>query len=201
MHAGLLILLWAAFAAAIQFLPPVVLVAAATLCGLVALRHAPARARRLLHRVRFLVLAIIVLFAAFTPGEAVFPAFPAISPSREGVLFAVEHGLRLVAIVLSVALLLETLPTSRLVGGLHALLRPFGPLGLPTERLAVRLMLVLHYVESARPGDWRRWLAEGEGGHEERVAIVFGRESLGARDFGAIFLVAALAAIWLGVSV
>lgn len=199
MHAGLVISLWAVFVAALQFLPPGVLAAAVFACGVAALSRARARSLRLLRRVRFLVLAIFVLFAGFTPGEAILPAVTAISPSREGMKLAMEHAARLLGVVLCVALLLETLSVGRLVGGLHALLRPLDRFGLPTERLAVRMMLVLHYVESAQPGDWRRWLDENEGGRDDGAAIVFAREHFGAREMGVLLALIAATAIWLGI--
>lgn len=200
MHSGLLIALWTAFVVVLQFLSPKALMFAVSACVFAAWRFSPSRSMRLLRRVRFLILAILVLFAGFTPGEALLPAFPEISPSREGVTMAAEHAGRLLGVVLCVAMLMDALPVRRLVGGLHALLRPLGCVGLPSERLAVRLVLVLRYVESAAPGDWRSWLEgdHADGGGAEVIA--FTRETFAWSDLVAMLVAVVVAAIWFGVA-
>lgn len=184
----------------LQILSPQTLAVAVGLCALAGWRLAPSRSLKLLRRVRFLILAILVLFAGFTPGEALLPALPELSPSREGVVLAAEHVGRLIAVVLCVAMLLERLPVSRLVGGLHALLRPLGRVGLPTERLAVRLMLVLRYVESAPPDGWRHWLEDDIEIESGASTIVFSREAFSWRDLAALLVALGLAAWWFGVT-
>lgn len=193
-------MMWMAGVAVLQFLSPLWLFAALVACALAAWRLAPARSFRLVRRVRFLVLAILVLFAGFTPGDALWPAFPSLSPSREGMTLAAEHAGRLLAVVLCVALLLERLSVNRLVSGLYALLQPFDRVGLPRARLAVRLMLVLRYVESTPPGGWQGWLdddIEIDGDPAEPVLI--GREHLAGREIVLVLILAAGAVMWLGV--
>lgn len=200
MHSGLLIALWTALVVVLQFLSPKALMFAVSACVFAAWRFSPSRSMRLLRRVRFLILAILVLFAGFTPGEALLPAFPEISPSREGVTMAAEHAGRLLGVVLCVAMLMDALPVRRLVGGLHALLRPFGCVGLPSERLAVRLVLVLRYVESAAPGDWRSWLEDDHADSGGAEVIAFTRETFAWSDLVAMLVAVVVAAIWLGVA-
>ncbi len=115
MHAGLLILLWVLGVGALQYLDPAPLLLAVALCAAAALALARARTLRLLRRVRVLLAAIVVLFAGFTPGEAVFIHWPALSPSREGLSLALTHASGLLAVVCCVALLLEYLPADRLI--------------------------------------------------------------------------------------
>ena len=200
MHSGFVIALWMACVVVLQVMSPMVLSVAAGLCALAGWWFAPSRSLKLLRRVRFLILAILALFAGFTPGEALFSALPELSPSREGLMLAAEHVGRLVAVVLCVALLLEGLPVSRLVGGLHALLRPLGWLGLPTERLAVRLMLVLRYVESAPAAAWRDWLEDDGINGNGTDRIVFTREAFAWWDLAALLVVLGVAALWFGVT-
>jgi hypothetical protein len=140
---------------------------------------------RLLRRVRFLLLAIVVLFAWFTPGEALLVGWPQLSPSREGALLALEHAARLAGVVCAVALLLEALPSERLVGGMHALCSPLALLGVSPERLALRLLLVLRYVEradAATPRHWRQWLADDHAPVEVEVVHLV-RERAGVLDW------------------
>lgn len=158
MHAGLSIFIWLIGVAALQFATPVVLYGILAVLIVIAWRRAPARCRRLFHKVRFLLLALFVLFAWFTPGEALLAAMPAFSPTWEGVCLAFEHAGRLAAVVCCVAILMASLPANRLVGGLYALMRPLAAVGLPSERIAVRVLLVLRYVEAPVGSDWRHWL-------------------------------------------
>lgn len=184
MHSGFVLLLWLVGVAIVQALPVGVLTAFALACTVTAVVVAGGRLKRLLRRTRFLLLAILVLFGWFTPGEAVFIDWPHVSPTREGLGLALEHLARLVTVVCSVAVLLESLPVDRLVGGLHALCRPLTVIGLPAERIALRLLLVLRYVESSAGegiADWRAWLL-GDGSGAARETVCLTREPLGLID-------------------
>lgn len=198
MHSGLLLLSWLAAVALVQFVPAGALAGLALACLAIAALLAGARLKRLLRRTRFLLLAIFILFAWFTPGEAIFAGWPQASPTREGMVLAAEHLARLVAVVCSVAVLLERLPVDRLVGGLHALCRPLAWIGLPVERVALRLMLVLRYVESSAGdgrGDWRAWLL-GDGDMQDCAAVRLTVEPIRLREL--VFAAAALcgALLW-----
>lgn len=194
MHSGLLILLWMAALAFLQFLSLEWLLAAVGVCAAAALLLAPRRCWRLLKRVRYLLLAIVVLFAGFTPGEALLVDWPRLSPSREGATLALEHAARIVAVVLCVAVLMERLAADRMVSGIYALLRPFEALGLPAGRVAVRLLLVLRLVESGAPKRWQAWLEDRDDASDETIHVA--RERLGWPDVGAVVMfLGALAAI------
>jgi energy-coupling factor transporter transmembrane protein EcfT len=133
--------------------------------------------RRLVRRIRFLLLAILILFAWMTPGQAFFPLWTVVGPTREGLILAVDHGLRLVGVVALVALLLGRGGRDFVVSGLYALMAPCSRVGLSRDRLAVRLLLVLRNAENPPPGGWRHWLdpesPELEGGalHVQRIAF------------------------------
>ncbi|MCL2645296.1 MAG: energy-coupling factor transporter transmembrane protein EcfT [Betaproteobacteria bacterium] len=185
MHTGSILFLWAAAALSVQQAENWSLAALATASLVVALVRARVQCVRLLARIRVLLLAILVLFAWFTPGEAVFMDWPRASPSREGLLLALTHGGRLVALVCWVAVLLGCMSTDRLVNGLYALFRPCRVFGLPTERVALRLQLVLRHASDARNGgwswqDWKSWLNPPDTACGEPVQLV--RERLGFKD-------------------
>jgi energy-coupling factor transporter transmembrane protein EcfT len=193
MHSGLILLFWLGGVLLLQMLPPVALLSTVGACLALALLLARRRCLRLLRRVRFLLLAIVILFAWFTPGEALLGGWPQLSPSREGALLALQHAARLVGVVAGVALLLEGLPSERLVGGMYALCRPLVLFRVSPERLALRLLLVLRYVESAEadtPRHWRQWLADDYAPVEEEVVHLM-RERPAALDWvlgGALML-------------
>lgn len=197
MHAGFLLALWLVAAAGLQTADLSSLLVVLVLSALAAWRWAPQRTARLLRRVRILLAAICLFFGGFTPGEALWIHAPDWSPSREGVVLAAEHAGRLAIVVVWVALLLQHLASERLVGGLYALLRPLAGFGVPAERLAVRLLLVLRYVETAPAGAWRHWLewpSDAADGVGERIEIA--REVLGWRE-ALVALLLAGAGVWL----
>lgn len=142
--------------------------------------YAPERAWRLVRRVRILLLAIVVFFAGFTPGEALITDLPVLSPSREGMALALDHGARLIAVVLGVAMLLQRLPPAQLIAGFLALFRPFCRLGFPAERVAVRTLLVLELVESSAPRQWQAWVHDRDDEVPAPIRIVDAR--FGLRD-------------------
>ncbi|MDY0011659.1 MAG: CbiQ family ECF transporter T component [Rhodocyclaceae bacterium] len=158
-HPGATLLAWLAVVVRIQSLDGGWL---AAVVGAVTLGAAAAcfgELSRLVRRIRYLLLIILILFAWLTPGDALFAAFSFWSPTREGLRLAFEHGLRLVGVVALVALLLGRGGRDFVVSGLYALLGPLDRLGVARERLAVRLLLVLRYVEEApAAGSWRDWL-------------------------------------------
>jgi energy-coupling factor transporter transmembrane protein EcfT len=163
MHSGSILFLWVAAALLVQQAEGWSLAVLSAASLTVALVCARVQCVRLLARIRVLLLAILVLFAWFTPGEAVFMDCPRVRPSRESLLLAFTHGARLVALVCWVAILLGRMSADRLVSGLYALVRPCGVFGLPTERIALRLLLVLRYADVARNGErsgqnWKTWL-------------------------------------------
>jgi len=165
MHAGSILLLWALAVLLVQMAEGMRLAFVVSASFALALVFAHAHCLRLVKRVCVLLLAILVLFAWFTPGEAIFVDWPRLSPSREGLLFALVHGGRLLAVVCWVAILLARMPADRLVNGLYALARPLAVVGLSAERVALRLLLVLRYVDETRVSgrDWRDWLTEVDG--------------------------------------
>ncbi len=104
----------------------------------------------ILRRSRWLLLTMLVLFGWMTPGTP-SPGLP--MATQEGLVLAAEHVARLLLAIATVAVLLTRLSAAELVSGLRSLLAPLAPLGGFRNRLAVRLMLTLEAVESARHGD------------------------------------------------
>ncbi|MCK7502273.1 MAG: tRNA pseudouridine synthase A [Comamonadaceae bacterium] len=116
------------------------------------------RLLRLLRRTRWLLLALVVLFVWATPGVLLFLDLGSLSPTADGLSLAWAHGARLIVILASLALLLEFTPTDEFVGALYGLMRPLSFIAVDRARIAVRLMLVMQYVESPPAARWRDWL-------------------------------------------
>ncbi|GHT97378.1 hypothetical protein FACS1894154_00590 [Betaproteobacteria bacterium] len=200
MHAGSILLLWMVVVLLVQGADGGLLAAMVAVSLAVALVFARAHCVRLLVRVWVLLLVIVVLFAWFTPGEAVFVDWPRVSPSREGLLLALTHAGRLLAVVCWVATLLARMSSDRLVSGLYALARPCAAFGLPAERVALRLLLVLRYVDGMRKDgrlsarDWRQCLLTPAAAELEPVQLV--RERPGVRDVALLAGLACVLVAW-----
>lgn len=114
------------------------------------LRGHRARFIKLLRRLRWLILVLFAVTLFMTPGAALFPHW-GLYPTSEGVALALTQLLRLLGMLATVTLLLDTTEQRALAAGLLALLQPLA-LGNPwPERAVARLLLVFDYLESAPP--------------------------------------------------
>ena len=164
-HPATLLLAWAGFALLLPLLPLVALALLLPLALFPALLIARMRTLILLRRARWLLLSLAVLFAFATTGLAVPGPLGGIGMTQDGLHLGGEHLLRLVLLLATLSLLHERLGTAGFVAGLYWLLGPLGRWSGLRERIVVRLMLVVEYVEhGAAAGGWRAWLEEGDGG-------------------------------------
>ena len=154
-----------------------------------ALAGAPSVAglRHALVRLRFLWLSLVILYLWFTPGDALWPALGAWSPTVQG---AAQGAVRIGVLALMVAaaqLLLQTTGTAQLVAAVHRLSRPLQWLGLNRDRFALRLVLVLETVPRLADVHFERppTEVEREGRFARHVA------ALNARLHGALAAAAA----------
>lgn len=122
---------------------------AACVCLLMAHMHAGFPESRLLFRMilrlRWLLLAILIVYGWWTPGEILFPRMGELSPTRQGLQFGVIRMLALICIVSAVHLLLQVTERGQLLTALMQLTRPVLSRG-ARERFAVRVLLTLEAV-------------------------------------------------------
>lgn len=171
------------FAALLPALPALALAAALIVSVALAGRFAPASGLTLLRRSRFLILALAVLHAWFTPGEALWGgALAALSPTREGGALALEHCARLIALLMMLALLLEKLGLPDLVAGTMAMLSPLRLIGVAPDRAALRLALVLELLERRQRLAWREWIGLAEQGEGEARVVRLALPAWSGRD-------------------
>lgn len=136
---------------------------------------------KLIRRVRFILLFLLIVYACNTPGEYVdgwnFP----IVPTYEGLDAGVRQMLRLAVVLAGLALLLATTGRDQLIAGLYWPARPLRYVGVDAERFAVRLWLTLYYVEHGMKDRQRNFLQQlmalsvlPDDGHKapERIAIM-----------------------------
>lgn len=158
LHPATLLLGWLACAIALQWMPLLPLLVAALAVLPAAGYFARRRFGLLLRRSRWLLLSIALLFSLATPGTALPDPLGALGLTTEGCLAATAHVLRLALLLALLALLLEHQTIPRLIGGLYLLLTPFEKM-LDRGRIALRLLLVLEYVErNHATKHWNDWL-------------------------------------------
>lgn len=151
-----LLLAWLALALAMQWLPLPALMGATVLVLPAVWRFSRRRLLILLRRARWLLLSIALLFALATPGAALPGPAGMLGLTYEGILLAATHVLRLTLLLALLALLLDHLGIPALVSGLYLLLKPFGE-SRARRRLALRLLLVLEYVENSGSTEKKHW--------------------------------------------
>ncbi|MBI4756109.1 MAG: hypothetical protein HY778_11990 [Betaproteobacteria bacterium] len=165
----------------------------ALVCALALLGIAGVWARRrcvvLIRRARWLLVSIVLISAWLTPGEPVVQSPASLAPTLEGLSQGGEQALQLVSMLAMVAMLLELTPVATIIGGIHGLMWPLGVFPTLRERIALRLLLVLQYVESKPTGarfgaaghGWRAWLDSPASGRYQGT-IVLPRERVSALD-------------------
>lgn len=106
-------------------------------------------ALRLLWRLKWLLLSVLVLYLVITPGPPLLPAVHW-SPSSDGIGIAMQRVFAWGTIMYLYVLF--SLRTSAVVwqAGLYWLLRPLTQLGFSIERLMLRMALTLQAVEELR---------------------------------------------------
>ena len=158
-HPAVFILLWVFLAIALQTLSAMTLLLVGVPLLLAAYALSAARLRTLLHRTRWILLSLLLIYAYATPGVALWESLAQFSPTYEGVIDGLLQLNRLVFALAALAILLGLLSQQQLISGLYVLGYPLRYIGLSRARVAVRLALTLHYAESAMLGTAANWRA------------------------------------------
>lgn len=152
MHPVIRIASVAAVASALIGLPAVELLALLALLALMSARVSGDGGRDLLRslwRMRWLFLALAVIYVAFTPGEPVHPALPGIS--REGLAEGSRRALVLAVLLVSARLLMTSTAPDRIAAALVWLMQPLRILRFDPQRFGLRLAYALQGVSRIRP--------------------------------------------------
>lgn len=149
LHPMIRVLVLLIVAGFLPFLPPAALLGTALILGLFYWLHPATDIRgpvRMLRRLRWFFLSIVVLYLWFTPGMPVLPYEDWWLPTQEGVVTGIDRCLVLALMVAAVYVLLQTTSREQLTGALRTLVVIFKPLGLDPDRFARRLVLSLQAV-------------------------------------------------------
>lgn len=103
-----------------------------------------------LMRLRWLLLAILVVYGWWTPGDPVLPAIAGLSPTVAGLEAGFFRVLALLLIAASVYLLLRITPREQLLAALVKLVSPVSTRA-GRERFAVRVLLTIETVVHVQP--------------------------------------------------
>lgn len=109
---------------------------------------------RVIIRMRWLFLSIVIIYAFGTPGELVPYLAIDWAPTFEGLESGMLQIAKLLIALAALNILFVTSTRQQLIVGLYMALSPFRYLGLDIKKFAVRLFLTLEYVEvfSAQKG-------------------------------------------------
>lgn len=111
---------------------------------------APAALLRMVLRLRWLLLAILLVYGWWTPGDSLFPAIGSWSPTTAGLVAGLLRILSLVLIVAAVHLLLQVTTRKELLPAIMQLISPVTTQA-GRERLAVRILLSVEAVSQVQP--------------------------------------------------
>lgn len=99
-----------------------------------------------LPRMKWLLLAVFIIYSWTTPGLYLLPYW--FSPTENGVELGLAQVLRLSIVAASLQIMLTFLDKQAIVSALYYMLQPFRLLGLNPERAAMRLSLTMDDAES-----------------------------------------------------
>ena len=106
---------------------------------------APRVLLRMILRLRWLLIAILLVYGWSTPGASLLPAISAWSPTVEGLSLGLLRMLSLLMIVAAVHLLMQVTSRSQLLPAIMQLINPVTTAA-TRERLAVRILLSIEAV-------------------------------------------------------
>jgi len=194
LHPTAVLCLWASIAVFIQTLPVPGLWFGVLVVTMMAAVAARSRFRKLARRIRVLCLVTLVLFACATPGVRMLPDVSWLPLTWDGLGLGGEHAARLIAMVALVAMLLEWLSVDQLISALYHGLGGLSRFGMPVDRIAVRLSLVLGSMERSESG-WRVWLLDAEAPVASGVTPV-PVQALRSTDAACIILALGFVIVW-----
>ena len=103
---------------------------------------------RMLRRIRWLLLILLIIYAYSTPGEYLKYLPITLSPSYEGIRSGLLQAAKIITVIAVLSMLLSTTTKDVLIGGIYQLLRPFAIFNIDAKKIAVRTWLTMYYVES-----------------------------------------------------
>ena len=108
---------------------------------------------RILKRMKWFFLVMLLIFAFNTPGQHIQGSDYLFSPTYEGVTSGLLQVFRMLTLLAALSLIMAINTKHQLISGFYFMLLPLQSLDLEIESFAARLWLTLEYVESAKTLD------------------------------------------------
>jgi energy-coupling factor transporter transmembrane protein EcfT len=102
---------------------------------------------RVVKRMRWLFLSMLIIYSLDTPGEYVQQFPTSFAPTIEGVELGMLQIAKLLIALATLSILFSSTTNERLMSGLYLLLSPLNLFGFNVKRFTARLLLTLEYVE------------------------------------------------------
>ncbi|MGL5677492.1 MAG: energy-coupling factor transporter transmembrane component T family protein [Cellulosilyticaceae bacterium] len=119
----------------------------ATLYGVIRVSKVPIKYMlKGLKSIVIILLFTVTLNIFFTQGEHVLVEWGIFVISIEGILMAVEMGVRLVLLIVGSSILTLTTSPIQLTDGIESLLRPFKKIGVPAHEIAMMMSISLRFI-------------------------------------------------------
>ena len=99
-----------------------------------------------LRTIIYVLIFAMVLNLFLAPGENVLVQFWFISITAEGIILAIQMGLRLVIMIVGTSMLTLTTSPIKLTDGLEALLRPLKLIKVPSHDIAMMMTIALRFI-------------------------------------------------------
>ena len=173
-HPSIPILVWLPLAVALQLMHPHVMLATGAMLLIGAIWKSGGCVYRLLRRTRWIMFSLLLVYGYATPGEALWTEAGSMSPTSQGLLDGLYQMSRLVAMLAALSVMLNLLSIRQLINGLYKLAYPLHLIGMPRERMVVRLALTLHYAglhESQQMSSLRDAIDKELDGAPERIEL------------------------------
>lgn len=103
---------------------------------------------RMIAKLRWLILSIIIIYLFFTPGDPLLPELLGDAASLQGLVAGSYRVSVLLLMVMAVSVILQSTDKEQLVAALLWIFSPAERLGFSLERLAVRLVLTMEAVDT-----------------------------------------------------
>jgi len=101
---------------------------------------------RIIKRMKWLFLSILVIYFWFTPGESIIGNSAAYLPTIQGVHLGILRVLSLILIIFALNYFVSAIARNRLVEAIIWLLNPLSRVGFDCRALAIRIALVLELI-------------------------------------------------------
>ena len=116
---------------------------------------------RMLKRMKWFFLAMLLIFVFNTPGQQIQGWDYFLSPTYEGLASGLLQVFRMLALLAALSLIMALNTKQQLISGFYFMLLPLQRIGLKIERFAARLWLTLDYVELSQHVDKQNFKKQG----------------------------------------